>query len=117
MSTVRGRPPCLAGGIKGSMSFHWASVRSERYGFRMVRALPSVPRTQLLHWPSSYGRQRFPDSLSVTLTVRDDDTASCQSVFQYVVVYDPSAGFVTGGGWINSPARAYAAAPALDRPA
>jgi hypothetical protein len=28
-------------------------------------------------------------------------------VFQYVVVYDASAGFVTGGGWINSPAGAY----------
>lgn len=27
--------------------------------------------------------------------------------YQYVVVYDPSAGFVTGGGWINSPAGAY----------
>jgi hypothetical protein len=26
---------------------------------------------------------------------------------QYVVVYDPSAGFVTGGGWINSPTGAY----------
>jgi hypothetical protein len=26
-----------------------------------------------------------------------------------LVVYDPSAGFVTGGGWINSPAGAYAA--------
>jgi len=25
-----------------------------------------------------------------------------------VVVYDPNAGFVTGGGWINSPAGAYA---------
>jgi hypothetical protein len=24
-----------------------------------------------------------------------------------IVVYDPSAGFVTGGGWINSPAGAY----------
>jgi hypothetical protein len=30
-----------------------------------------------------------------------------------VVVYDPSAGFVTGGGWINSPAGAYAADPLL----
>jgi hypothetical protein len=29
------------------------------------------------------------------------------------VVYDPSAGFVTGGGWINSPAGAYAADPGL----
>jgi len=26
--------------------------------------------------------------------------------FQYAVVYDPSAGFVTGGGWIDSPAGA-----------
>ncbi len=26
-------------------------------------------------------------------------------------VYDPTAGFVTGGGWINSPAGAYAADP------
>jgi hypothetical protein len=24
-------------------------------------------------------------------------------VFRYVVIYDPSAGFVTGGGWIDSP--------------
>ena len=28
-------------------------------------------------------------------------------------VYDPSGGFVTGGGWINSPAGAYSANPAL----
>ncbi len=31
------------------------------------------------------------------------------------MIYDPSAGFVTGGGWINSPAGAYAADPAADR--
>src|SRR5262249_58502429 len=36
-----------------------------------------------------------------------------ESYFQYVVVYDPSAGFVTGGGWINSPAGAYPANPGL----
>jgi hypothetical protein len=30
-----------------------------------------------------------------------------------VVIYDPSAGFVTGGGWINSPAGALAAQPLL----
>jgi len=30
-----------------------------------------------------------------------------------VVVYDPSAGFVTGGGWINSPAGAYVSNPTL----
>ena len=31
----------------------------------------------------------------------------------YFVVYDPNAGFVTGGGWINSPAGAYSADPKL----
>ena len=30
-----------------------------------------------------------------------------------MVVYDPNAGFVTGGGWIQSPAGAHAADPAL----
>ena len=32
--------------------------------------------------------------------------------YTYVVAYDPSAGFVTGGGWINSPAGAYIYNPA-----
>lgn len=30
-----------------------------------------------------------------------------------IVVYDPSAGFVTGGGWIQSPAGSFAADPSL----
>ncbi len=39
--------------------------------------------------------------------------ASNEAVYQFVVVYDPSAGFVTGGGWINSPAGAYVADASL----
>jgi hypothetical protein len=31
----------------------------------------------------------------------------------YLAVYDPNGSFVTGGGWINSPAGAYRADPAL----
>ncbi len=46
---------------------------------------------------------------TLNLTVTDDDAGSGESLFKYVVVYDPSAGFVTGGGWIDSPARAYSA--------
>lgn len=49
----------------------------------------------------------------VTLTVIDDDGGSGQSVFRYVVIYDPSAGFVTGGGWIDSPQGAYTPDPSL----
>ncbi len=43
---------------------------------------------------------------TIQMTGMDDDTgAKTESVM--VVVYDPSAGFVTGGGWIDSPAGAY----------
>ncbi|AOW10017.1 MBG domain-containing protein [Flavobacterium gilvum] len=34
---------------------------------------------------------------------------NCQSSTAYLAVYDPNGGFVTGGGWINSPAGAYVA--------
>src|SRR5918995_6503215 len=33
--------------------------------------------------------------------------------FQFVVVFNPSAGFVTGGGWIQSPPGAYTEDPTL----
>lgn len=41
-----------------------------------------------------------PGVYTVTLTVIDDANASAVKSHQYVVVYDPSAGFVTGAGWI-----------------
>jgi hypothetical protein len=47
-----------------------------------------------------------------TVTVRDDDKGSATSSFEFVVVYDANNGFVTGGGWITSPAGALAARPA-----
>jgi hypothetical protein len=52
---------------------------------------------------------------TLTLTVIDSNGGTSQSTIDnfYVVVYDPSAGFVTGGGWINSPSGAYSANPAL----
>ena len=50
---------------------------------------------------------------TLTLTVTDKDGGSGQSVFQFVVVFNPLAGFVTGGGWIMSPVGAYPAAPTL----
>jgi PKD repeat protein len=51
---------------------------------------------------------------TVYLTVTDSQGATGTSpASQYVVVYDPNAGFVTGGGWIMSPAGAYTAVPGL----
>jgi hypothetical protein len=49
---------------------------------------------------------------TVNVTLTDAcKAASAEYEYQYVVVYDPNGGFVTGGGWINSPAGAYAADP------
>jgi len=57
----------------------------------------------------------IPGVYTVTLTVIDSfeesDTATWS---QFIVIYDPSAGFVTGGGWINSPEGAYFADPDLN---
>jgi parallel beta-helix repeat protein len=50
---------------------------------------------------------------TVSLTVTDNKDDSGSAEYQYVVVYDPSGGFVTGGGWIDSPAGAYTADPTL----
>jgi hypothetical protein len=54
----------------------------------------------------------------VTLTVRDgcggsSSASTVDGLTALVVIYDPGAGFVTGGGWINSPAGAYASDPTL----
>ena len=56
-----------------------------------------------------------PGVYTVGLTITDNDGGVGKSTHQFVVVYDPTGGFVTGGGWINSPVGAYAADPELDR--
>ena len=43
----------------------------------------------------------------------DDDTGTSESEFRYIVVYNPGSGFVTGGGWFDSPEGVYAADPLL----
>jgi subtilisin-like proprotein convertase family protein len=55
---------------------------------------------------------------TISASVTDDDNAtgtrsSATSLPAYVVVYDPTAGYVTGGGWITSPAGSYTANPSL----
>jgi len=50
---------------------------------------------------------------TVILTVTDKDGGKDTAIYQYVVVYDPYGGFVTGGGWINSPPGAYVPDPSL----
>lgn len=45
-------------------------------------------------------------TITVTLT-ENEDGGSDVALHQFMVVYDPDGGFVTGGGWIQSPAGAY----------
>jgi hypothetical protein len=45
--------------------------------------------------------------------VTDQAGLSGQQTIQYVVVYDPTDSFVTGGGWIESPPGAYVPQPEL----
>src|SRR5688500_20078408 len=54
-----------------------------------------------------------PGVYSIVVTVTDDDTGSTSRGIdgQFIVIFDPSAGFVTGGGWIMSPAGAYQLTP------
>lgn len=55
-----------------------------------------------------------PEAGVYTLTIEAEDLAGNKSnVTRDFVIYNPDGGFVTGGGWINSPAGAYKADPAL----
>ena len=46
----------------------------------------------------------IPGVYTIRLTVTDDDGGMAISTYQYAVIYDPSGGFVTGGGWFIDPA-------------
>jgi PKD repeat protein len=63
---------------------------------------------------TAYGAHTYEEAgvYTIMLTV-SDGTDSDSEVFEYVVVYDPDGGFVTGGGWIQSPEGAYTPDPSL----
>lgn len=43
----------------------------------------------------------------VTIKLVDIGGEITEEIYRYIVIYDPTAGFVTGGGWIFSPEGAY----------
>lgn len=49
----------------------------------------------------------------LSLTVTDKDSGVGQNTFSYIVIYNDEGGFVTGGGWIDSPEGAYVSDPGL----
>jgi hypothetical protein len=54
-----------------------------------------------------------PGVYTVKVTITDQEGASDELAYQYLVAYDPSAGFVTGAGFVDSPPGAYVANPSL----
>ncbi|MGK7391423.1 MAG: T9SS type A sorting domain-containing protein [Candidatus Cyclobacteriaceae bacterium M2_1C_046] len=44
----------------------------------------------------------------VVLNIIDICGLEAQETYQYVIIYDPNAGFITGGGWFSSPVGAWA---------
>jgi hypothetical protein len=55
-----------------------------------------------------------PGVYTVSVTVTDEDGDSgCMTATEFIVIFDPDGGFVMGGGWIRSPAGAYAPEPTL----
>ena len=53
------------------------------------------------------------DIYTVRLSISFAGGTAAERIHQYAVIYNPEGGFVTGGGWINSPAGAYTANPTL----
>ncbi len=54
-----------------------------------------------------------PGVYTLKLTLTDNHGNTDTEQYQYVVVYDPNGGFVTGGGWIDSTGGAYVADPSM----
>lgn len=55
-----------------------------------------------------------PGLYTIGLSVADNNGATGSATSGQVVIFDPEAGFVTGGGWANSPPGAYSVNPALN---
>lgn len=55
-----------------------------------------------------------PDEYTIKVTVTDDCGESGEAQYQFLIVYQPDGPFVTGGGWIVSPAGAYAEKPEIE---
>ena len=54
-----------------------------------------------------------PGVYTLKLSISDNDDYNDEATYEFIVIFDPTGGFVTGGGWIDSLEGAYLADPAL----
>lgn len=66
---------------------------------------------QTISWDYQYPS---PGVYELIVRLTDWNQTSVEEKYQYIVIYDPEGGFVTGGGWINSPPGAYLLNPLLE---
>lgn len=66
---------------------------------------------QTVSWNYTYLN---PGVYTLTFQLIDQGGNVVDKVYQFIVIYDPSGGFVTGGGWIYSPPGAYIADPLIE---
>jgi hypothetical protein len=80
------------------------------WGKDPVTGLPLTPTSITMSAPGSISQNHTYAAAgiyTITVTVTDKNGGvGSSTTTNYVVIYDPSGGFVTGGGWINSPAGA-----------
>ena len=67
-----------------------------------VTTLPPLSSDTTADTAGATASTQPPESTTTTEPQRPHGVVTDESVFQYVVVYDPEGGFVTGGGWIDS---------------
>jgi hypothetical protein len=91
----------------GSADTHTCMVD---FGDGTSEAVPCDTTNGITASPHTYGEAGV---FEIWVTATDDDGGTTM-VGIMIVIYDPSAGFVTGGGWIDSPPGAYVPDPGLE---
>lgn len=85
--------------------WEWGDGKQDEQGSIHLNSPIPIGATHAYNRPGVY-------IITLYVTNNKGFTASMEAP-SYVAVYDPNAGFVTGGGWINSPPGACVADPAL----
>jgi hypothetical protein len=118
VTSVTGPPAPVALGSTATLTANFTDIGSQDGHTCEFAWDDSTPNTSVTALGTGNGScsathaYTAPGVYTIGVTVKDDDTGSNYTVYQFVVVYDPDGGFVTGGGWIDSPVGASLAFPA-----